>query len=365
MQPIGYEYHDYAVNSDDYIDYFNYYGAASVDSLLFRDEWKDFTNEFSLITFPDKKNVAQFLRLSADFQVLNGSFSNFTSKNYTNIYAAAEYRNRTKNQKWDIEALGQLYLAGAFLGDYNAYISLQRQLTKSAGFLQIGFQNVNKSPTQISQGNTAFPVIPAGNFNNTNTSRLFANLYLPAQGLHLYGNYYAITNYLYFNDFYTVQQQSSLFNFLSVGLEKKIKLTKHINWYPEVAFQQSAGNAPVHLPLVYTRNRLAFEGNFFKNLYLSTGIELKYSAPYKADGYSPLNGQFFYQSDTTISNRPELNVYLNFRIKSFKSFIRLENLNTFDQYGTSTGFLNHNFSAPHYPQNALWLRFGIWWNFVN
>ncbi len=359
-----YEFHDYAADSLDYATYFQYNGLTN-DSLRFSDKWRNLTNEFSLITFPDKKNVAQFLRLSANFQLLKGEFSNHETVNYTNIFASAEYRNRTKNQKWDLEALGQLYMTGPFLGDYNAYISLQRQLSKNLGTFQVGFQNTNKSPSRLSDGVTSFPVTTAGSFNNTNTSRLFGNLYLPSQSLHLYGNYYAITNYIYFNDFYTPKQYSALFNYVNVGLEKKFRLSRHFNWYTDVSFQQSAGNAPIHLPLVYTRNRIAFEGNFYKNLFLSTGIEIRYNTPYKADGYSPLTGQFYFQNDTTISNRPDLNIYLNFRIKSFKAFIRLENLNTFDQYASGTGFLNHNFSAPHYAQNALWLRFGIWWNFVN
>ncbi len=360
-----YEYHDQKPNSADYIDYFKYYGANNVDSLFFRDKWRDLTNEFSIITFPDKKNVAQFFRVSADLQLLNATFSDSASKNYTNVSATAEYRNRTKNQKWDIEALGQLYLTGNFIGDYTAYISLQRQMTKKMGSLQIGFQNTNKSPSQISQNITSFPVIPNGSFNKTNIAKVFANVFLPEAGLHLYGNYYAVTNYIYFDDFYTLQQRPALFNYINAGLEKKFRLARHINWYTEVAFQQPAGNAPVHLPTVYTRNRVAFEGNFFKNLFLSTGIEIRYFTPYKADGYSPLNGQFYYQDDSTLHNRPDVNVYLNFRIKSFKTFVRIENLNTFDKYGDSFGFLNHNFSAPHYPQNALWLHFGIWWNFVN
>ncbi len=360
-----YEYRDINLDSTDYINYYHYYGANGKDSLYFRDKWRDLTNEFSLITFPDKRNVAQFLRLSADLQLLDGAFSDGRSQKYTNVYASAEYRNRTRNQKWNVEASGQLYLTGSFIGDYTAYISLQRQLSQKLGSLQVGFQNSNKSPTQLSQGMTSFPVVPNGSFNNTNIARLFGNFYLPELGLHLYGNYYAVTNYLYFDDFFTMQQRSALFNYINAGAEKKFKLSKHLNLYSEAAFQQAAGNAPVHLPLVYTRNRLAFEGNFYKNLFLSLGLEVRYFTPYKADGYTPLNGQFYYQTDSTLSNRPDVNVYVNFRIKSFKAFIRLENLNTIDKYNDNYGFLNHNFSAPHYPQNSLWLRFGIWWNFVN
>ena len=359
------EYHDYSADSTSYITYFKYYGAKNGDTLLFQDKWRNLTNEFSIITFPDKKNAAQFFRVSADLELLNATFSNRTSKTYTNVYASAEYRNRTKNQKWDIEALGQLYLTGSFIGDYNAYISFQRQLSKKLGSLQVGFQNVNKSPSQLAQNITSFPVIPDGSFNNTNTSKLFANLYLPNQSLHLYGNYYAVTNYIYFNDFYTIRQDAALFNYVVAGLEKKFRVARHLNFYEDAAFQKAAGNAPVHLPLLYTRSRFAFEGNFYKNLFLSLGIEGRFYTPYKADGYSPLTGQFYYQNDTTLHNRPDVDVYLNFRIKSFKAFVRLENLNTIDKNGNNIGFIDHNFVAPHYPQNALWLRLGIWWNFVN
>ncbi len=360
-----YEYHDDALDSTSYINYYHYYGANNLDTILFQDKWRDLNNEFSIITFPDKKNVAQFLRLSANLELIKGTLYNAGTKNYTNIYASAEYRNRTRNQKWDVEAFGRLYVAGSFIGNYTGYISLQRQLSKKLGALQVGFQNTNKSPTEFSQNITSFPVIPLGNIHNTNIAKLFANIYIPEVNLRLYGNYYAVTNYTYLTDYFTLQQQASLFNYLTVGLEKKVKLSRHLFWYTEATFQQSAGNAPVHLPQIYTRNRLAFEGNFYKNLYLSTGIEVRYFTPYKADGYTPLNGQFYYQSDSTLSNRPDVNVYFNFRIKSFKAFIRLENLNTLDKYNGSFGFLNHNFSAPHYPQNALWIRFGVWWSFVN
>ncbi len=361
-----YSYNDYAVDSLDYINYFNY--TAHGDSLLFEDKWHDLTNEFSILTFPDKKNTAQFLKVGAAYQILQGTFSDSLASgpsHYSNTYLVGEYRNRTRNRKWEIEATGQLYVTGGFSGDYSAYISLQRQLSKKLGTLQAGFQNVNKSPSFVSQGYGSFNVTPEGNYSKTNIARVFANLYLPAQQLHLSGSYYAVTNYIYYDSFFKSNQQSALFNVLEIGLDKRIKLSRHLNWYTEIYFQQAPGNPPVHVPAIFTRNRVAFEGNFFKNLFLSTGLELRYYTPYKADNYSPLTGQFFYQNTTATNNRPDVNVFLHFRIKSFKGFVRLENINTFDRSGGAYGFTHHNFIAPYYAQNALWLHFGIWWNFVN
>jgi hypothetical protein len=122
----------------------------------------------------------------------------------------------------------------------------------------------------------------------------------------------------------------------------------------------------VNIPLFYTRNRLAFEGNFFKNLHLSTGLEIRYHSPYKADWYSPVLGRFSYQDSIQINNRPQVDAFFNFRIRSFKAYVRTENLNAVNLGGASGfGFVNNNFAAPWYPYPGMVLRFGFYWSFVN
>jgi hypothetical protein len=139
-----------------------------------------------------------------------------------------------------------------------------------------------------------------------------------------------------------------------------------LNWYADVYLQQKTGAAPVHVPLVFTRNRVAFEGKFFKNLDLSTGLELRYHTPYKADNYSPVLGQFFYQDSITIHNSPDIAAFVHFRIRSFKAFLRFENLNTVQvTKDGGFGWTNNNLAAPGYPYPGLQIRLGIWWNFVN
>ncbi len=169
---------------------------------------------------------------------------------------------------------------------------------------------------------------------------------------------------MYFDSFFQAKQEATLFNVIQIRAEKKIKLSRYWNWYTEIDLQQTTGQPPVNVPLLLTRNRIAFEGNFFTNLFLSTGLELRYHTSYKADGYSPFLGKYFYQNTQTLSNRPDINLFLHFRIKSFKGFVRFENLNSLN---TSKGF---EFSKPNkvselYPSTSLWTRVGIWWNFVN
>jgi hypothetical protein len=359
----GYLFKDQSVDSTRYHDYYGitFLPSTTTKNLLLEDRWSNFTNEFSVITFPDKNNQSQFLKVGAGLQSLKATLASSTIKDY-NIYLNGEYRNRTRNQVWDIEATGSLYLTGFNSGDYSAYISLKRLLTKKLGYLELGFQNVNRTPSFIFSPDNSFLVHSFSSLKKENTARLFARYENPKQHFVVAGEYFLVNNYAYFDSFFRAQQASTLFNVLHLSLEKKFRLSKHFNLYTEIHIQPTTGNPPVHLPFFLTRNRIALEdnGKFFQNLFLSTGLELRYYTNYKADNYSPFTGQFFYQESFTTANRPDINVFLHFRIKSFKAFVRYENLNTL-----LDGKSKYNFNFPNYANTGGWTRFGVWWNFVN
>lgn len=340
-------------------------GLPASDSLSIRDQWREITNDFSVYQFPDANNLQQFIKAGAMYQLLRGRFGS-GAKNLSNIAIHGEYRNRTRNQKWDVLAYGNLYLSGYNAGDYHGYISLQRYLGRQWGSLQAGFENVNRSPSFTYDKASSFYLdTVVENFSKENTIHFFGTVSNPALNLTLGADYYAVTNYLYTANYNDLKQESALFNVLRITASKTAKLSRHWRLYSSVWVQQKAGNADVNFPLFYTRNRLAFEGNFFKNLYLSTGLEVRYHTPYKADGYSPVLGRFFYQDSITINNRPQVDAFFNFRIRSFKAFIRAENLNAASLSDGGFGFLANNFAAPDYPYPGLVLRFGFYWSFVN
>jgi hypothetical protein len=339
------------VNRPDSIYYDSIYGhKMRSDTISFVDSWRELSNDFSIYQFPDAKNLHQFIKLGIEYQIVHGNFDKgMVKESFHNFVGHGEYRNQTRNQKWDIKAFGKLFLNGNNAGDYHAYISLQRLLSQNIGSLQLGFENINRSPSYIYNKNSSFYLDDVSkSFNKENT-------------LH----YYLISNYLYLSDYYRLRQESSLFNFLKLSASKIFRLSKRWNLYSDVWLQQKTGDVDLNTPLFYTRQRLAFEGNFFKNLNISTGLEVRYHTPYKADNYAPVLGQFFYQDTATISNRPEVNAFLHFRIRSFKGFIRVENLNTFKVGDKGVQFTNNNLAAPNYAYPGLVTRFGIYWSFVN
>ena len=105
-----YQFIDYlvdSVNSFRYKQYFNY--KTTNDTIRYIDKWNKLSNTFSLISYPEKNNLSQFLKLGITVENIQGRFNDtITTSGLYNVFASGEYRNRTRNQIWDIEARGRL-----------------------------------------------------------------------------------------------------------------------------------------------------------------------------------------------------------------------------------------------------------------
>jgi hypothetical protein len=366
----------YPLDSTYYKDNYGLTVNPGTDSVYLQDTWKVFSNDFSIYQFPDSKNPQQFIKLGATLELLKGSFdSSLTSQNpitnhqvnTQNVFAHGEYRNKTRNQKWDIEAFGRLYLNGLNSGDYNAYISLRRLISRQIGYFQAGFENASRTPGFVYDRASSFYLDTANkkSFSKENTTHLFASLDQPQHQLTLTGAYYLMTNYSYFAN-YSQERQSSVFNLLQISIKKQFTLYRHWKWRTLTYIQQTAGSSPVHVPLITSTNQIGYDGNLgFKSLNISFGTEIRYISPYKADGYAPVTGQFFTQDSTIRQRLPDVNLYLHFRIRGFTAYVRAENLNAMAFSPRGYGYYHNNFVAPGYPYPGLVLRFGFFWAFVN
>ncbi len=334
--------------------------AANGFNFSVRDKWKIISNDFVIRQFPETKNQGQYIEAGLRVENFSGYFYS-GSKVFYNIVAHGEYRNKTRNRKWDADLHGEFYAAGFNAGNFNVYASLARVLSKKLGEVQLSFENTNRSPSYIYEGNSSFDFGNNLNTKNENITVLTATAVNP--NFSLMARNISITNYPYFKNFYQTAQFGGLVNLTQVAASTKIRVVGHFNLYSDFTVQQTAGNNPIHVPLFYTSQRLAFEGNYFKNLNLSTGLQVNYNTPYKADNYSPIMGKFFPQDSITISNLPTINAFFNFRIKSFTAFVRVENLNTLSF--PAFDFTNNSFAAPLYPTPGFVFKFGIKWGFVN
>ncbi len=362
-----YSTYDYLYKDDkaDSAGYFNWYDTipkTGVDSFFVREKWSVMSNDFTLLSFPDTKNSGQFISAGVKFENIKGELKNGT-KIFYNFIIHGEYRNKTRNKLWDVQASGQFYVNGLNAGDYSAFATIARHLNNTFGDIRLFFKNVNRTPSFIFDN--------ASGFNWKNQPSLTKKENIISFGAEANNKFinlgfknHIITNLAYFSGYYQTAQSSKVINLLQLSASKKLKLTKRWNLYADITVQQTDGSAPIKVPLVFSRGRFAYEGTFFKNLNLSTGVEVRYFTPYEAYNYSPLVGQFMPQDTFTLKNLPDVSAFLHFRIKSFTAFIRAENLNTVS-FSNGFAFSNNNYAAPHYPTQGLMLRFGIQWGFVN
>ena len=343
--------------------YKNWYGinfSKAIDTIELFEIWRTVTNDFSLIQYPDTKNASQFILAGVSLQNLRASLKNI-HYNFYNIKLHGEYRNRTRNKLWDVLLKGEYYLNGLNSGDYNVQANLSRFFNKKFGNVNLHFSNVNRTPSFIFDNRSSFNLGNVNNYRKENITSFGATATNPLFTLGF--NNYLLTNYTYFSDYYHSRQYNKPLNVLQVFASKKFRLTKNINYYGDATVQQTDKNAPIRVPFIFTRSRVAYEGSLYKNLRISTGLEMRYYTPYKANNYSPLIGQFSPQDSITISNTPDIAAFLHFRIKGFTAYLRGENLNT-ASFTNGFGFTDNNFAAPHYPTPGLIIRLGIRWWFV-
>ena len=345
-----------------YEQYFNYKLPVG-DAMLFQDQWRRFTNEFSLVSFPEKTNPNQFLQVGLGYQQLNFKDTLLSWSNH-DVYGLGVYKNKTKNLRWDIQASGKLFLNGYHAGDYEALFSLTSVFNKKGDQVALWLQNSNRTPSFNRLGITAFPISKLSTIDKENIIELGAMWDQKSRGLTASFQYKLIQNFQYFGSGYQPLVYDKSLSYIKGTISNQLKLSTYWNWYNELSLQLVDPNAPLHLPVFFTRQRLAFEGNFFKNLFLSTGLELIYHSAFQPDAYMPLTGQFYLQDQFTANNRPIANAFLNFRIKRFKGFIRMEQLNTLLASSNQLG-ARYQFTAPNYLGTGTWLRVGIWWNFIN
>lgn len=360
-----YRYYDRQPDDSFYVKNYNFLVPPPTEFEI-QEGWNDVINDFSLYSFPDEKNAQQFLKAGISVQHLTGLFTDGKRRFY-NLFLHGEYRNKTRNQKWDLEANGQFYLAGLNNADFDVNASIRRYISRQLGSIKVGFQNVNRTPSYIFDAGSSFSLVGLPSLNKENITRIYGSLDNPLKGWSLAGNYYLVSNYTYFTDYYQPNQASALFNILELSAEKNFRVGKRWNWMARVQVQQRAGNGPVNMPLLFTHHRFGYEGTLgFKNLRFAAGIEGRYHTAYKADFYSPMLTRFFYQDTATVQLQlPDIAAYIHFRIRSFAAYVRAENLNTVTSREGVFGFYNNNLAAPNYPYQGLMIRLGIFWSFVN
>ncbi len=351
---------------------------ASGDSVINQQRWNRIENRFVLEGYLGKKTSPYLFtagfgsrydelisdKLQTGVPDRQKILSNFLFGNLSRLDSDVHH--------WKLNADALFYLTGDYAGNFNFDARLTKQFGDLFSF-KGGFSQCLQTPsyafTHYENNYTQFTT----DLKNNSCTELYGSLGIPKYKLYATVRNKVMANYAYFDSTGHAAQYTDAFNVLQVSVSKTFKFG-HWFLYNEVAYQKFGADLPLNLPAFMGRHQLSYESRIFKNaLQISTGLEAQYHDAYFAPGYNALISQFYYQHSYYVSNIPELRAFLNFRIKHFRAYVMVDQIqqlfanNNINFAGTRiNNFFGNDIShfSSYVSPNTL-LRFGFSWVMVN
>lgn len=190
-------------------------------------------------------------------------------------------------------------------------------------------------------------------------SSLSATYALPAVGLEITGKTYLVNNFLYFDQRGLATQTTSPVQVAQLIVRENIRFGR-LRLDNTVALQRFNRSDVLRLPGWFTKNSLYHSGYVFrKRMLLDVGVDFRLNGEFLADAYQPVTGQFHLQDSLTAKPYPWLDVFVSFKVQSFRFFFRYENLSTV--WDKQTLF----YQTARYAQPFAAIRLGIGWRFLD
>jgi hypothetical protein len=275
--------------------------------------------------------------------------------------------------EWGYNAQGQLFVTGQYAGNLVLNAAIGKDFCQVPLSFVAGFnQQIGSAPYNYTLLGNRYVRLNYS-FSNEVVNMVYATV--ASQKLQLSGGFrnYVIGNFIYINEKERPAQYTTPFTVSQAWLNKVFRVG---SFYldNELVVQQKLADAPVNIPLFMGRAQLSFEHGLFKNaMKLATGIQVQYNTPYAPAGYSAVLNRFFYQTYRTIENRPEAAVFINMKVKRFRAFLMVDQLQqilyTNTILFTGSPYMTRTDPAvvytPVYAAPDLAIRFGFNWVLLN
>lgn len=257
-----------------------------------------------------------------------------------------------------------LFSAAAYLGilENKGEIKIDPRIEISypaIGILSVHVEFQINQPSLIEQRNYITQIAVWNNaFKKEKNYGLKGNFQIPKLNVNLFGSWRILDDYIYFDQSRFPKQYSDAIQILQLGGMHHLRLGK-LNFDNTVGLQTVNQAAIIHVPGWFSKHSLYLESSLYKNAArIQVGADCRLVDSYLLNGYEPIIGQFYIQNEDIYPVTPVLDVFVNMRVKTFRAFVKLENmLNLFDD---SAGF-----QIAGYPQPDWGIRFGIGWVFIN
>lgn len=338
-----------------------YYDTFLVDRRGIRHYWElnRLTNTFTLNTFKAKRpgSPSDLLALGLTHSLYILRQEPQADSVFSNLFLTGDL-SITPSDRFVFLAHGDLGVLSNF-GEYQVRGEIKIGLGK-AGVFSAALLSQRYPPSILQyrlfvskrlfwQNNAAKPV-------ETSLSATYA---LPRVGLEVTGKTHLVNNYLYFDQQGLAAQTGSPLQVAQLLVRENVRLGS-LHFDNTIALQRANRDDVLRLPKWFTKNSLYFSGAIFKKrMALDAGVDFRLNGEFTPDTYQPVTAQFFLQDSLNAKPYPWLDVFVAFKVQSFRFFFRYENLSSL--WGKRTVF----YQTARYPQPFGAFRIGIGWRFLD
>ncbi|PSR05946.1 MAG: hypothetical protein BRD49_03045, partial [Bacteroidetes bacterium SW_10_40_5] len=141
-------------------------------------------------------------------------------------------------------------------------------------------------------------------------------------------SYSSINGWVYWNKNINPTQYNQTINFFDINF-KKYSSVGPFNFESNVTFQPEIKDLDIlNFPDFVSRNTIYYQNEFIQDVLMAQiGFDYRINRAYYADDYFPAFNIFYNQSRGQVGNYPVIDVFINFRIKRFRGFFKLEHAN--------------------------------------
>ncbi len=352
-------------------DWYSFYSGSfgSSDSVYSEQYQRWFDNRFSLSGFAGKG----LRRLSLTVGIGNRVDAFYTDyitardeQSTISTYLSGTLRKEALTPRaWAYSADVKLFAAGAAAGDFLVNATIAKDFGARLGKLSVGAsQQLTEAPYSYTIfANQYYQMHPS--LSKESITSFWGRLDLPRLGLSLNARNLVLGNFIYLADSagdvtngkLEFRQNAGAFSVTQISGHKQQRFGSFV-MDAEVAFQTVAGQSPVELPAVLARLSLAYESTLFTDaLHIATGLDTRYHSAYTPVGYAPFYNRFYYQNSYRAENYPEASVFFNFRVKRFRAYLMVDQLQSL--------WWRNTVIYPGYPSQETMIRFGFEWVMIN
>lgn len=198
-------------------------------------------------------------------------------------------------------------------------------------------------------------------FKNETRTEIGGSLQLKWFKTELFGSYFMLDNFSFFDRLAKPQQSEAPVNILQLGGDATFSYKK-FNLNTRLQFQNTLSNKALFpAPDMVARASLYYQSKAFKDAAeIQTGIKAYYFSKFDSRQYFPVLNEFILPGSTpfTIGNQPIIDAYFNMKVKRFFVFVEGQHLNTLITK-------NKTYTAPLNPYSDFRLNIGIVWYLIN